>query len=91
MNDLLEWISRNGAAAFWVGVFLLILAGIIATAISRFYDFLTELAQARSGNYPPPRPVVECDGDCDCNRPCKCCSEGSCEVGCECSSAVDGE
>ena len=92
MNDLLTWISRNGLQAFLLGVFLLIFAGICAHVISLFFDFLTRVARAVTGKYPPPeapRPVVQCNGDCDCKKPCKCCVESGCEAGCECASFID--
>lgn len=93
MNDLLTWIGRNDGAAFGLAVFLLLM-GLIALALaSSFFDFLIKLARAFTGKYPvpdPPRPIVQCNGDCDCNRPCKCCEE-TCQVGCECSSSIEND
>lgn len=93
MNDLLEWISRNGGAAFGLAIFCIIVLGAGVRLMNDFYNFLLKLARAFTGKYPPPdppdnRPIVKCDGNCDCNKPCKCCVE-DCQVGCECSSMVD--
>jgi hypothetical protein len=95
MNDLLEWIARSGGAAFGLAIFCLLMGLIVANVISTFFDFLIRLARAFTGKYPPPepadmRPIVKCDGNCDCNKPCKCCVE-DCQVGCECSSAIETE
>jgi len=92
MNDLLEWIARNGGAAFGLAIFVLLSGLIVANLVSTFFDFLVRLARAFTGKYPAPelpRPVVKCDGNCDCNKPCKCCQEDECQVGCECSSSVE--
>jgi hypothetical protein len=73
MNDLLDWISRNGAAAFLGGVFLLFLIGIAA-------DFLVKMMRSITGNYPP-APVSRL---CDSDDPCYCCRENECDSGCRC-------
>lgn len=86
LSELLEWISRNGLAAFLIGCFLTTMAGILA-------NFLVNVVRTLTGRFPQPAPVIhrDCDGHCDCNRPCKCCIENDCQVGCECASAVDTE
>lgn len=90
MNDLLQAITRNGWSAFFVGLFLLALAGLLVRLAEGFFEFLRNGLCAFTGKYPPPgppRPIVQCDGKC--NNPCKCCEENECQVGCGCSSSVD--
>jgi len=90
MNDLLLWISRNGGAAFLIGVFLIIALKIAVDLLTNLFTFGQKCLCSFTGKYPPPglpRPIVQCDGDC--NRPCKCCEEDECQVGCGCSSSVD--
>lgn len=90
MNDLLTWIARNQGPAFGLAVFCLILAGILTNVIASVLKFFTNSVRAFTGKYPPPelpRPVVQCDGNC--NKPCKCCEENECQVGCGCSSSVE--
>jgi hypothetical protein len=69
------------------------MAGILRWVIDGFFDFLVRIARAFTGKYPPPdlpdtRPIVKCDGNCT-NKPCKCCVENECQVGCECASDVE--
>jgi hypothetical protein len=87
MEDLLQAITRNSGAAFGLALFLLILAGILGGVARGLFEFLHNSLCAFTGKYPPPRPVVQCDGKC--NNPCKCCDEGECQVGCGCSSSVE--
>jgi len=90
MNDLLQWITHNGGAAFILGLFLLAFAGLMVKLAESFFEFLRSGLCAFTGKYPPPgppRPIVQCDGGC--NKPCKCCEENECQVGCGCSSSVD--
>ncbi len=92
MNDLLQWIGRNGWAAFFVGIFIIAALKIAVDLVSNLFEFLRNSLCAFTGKYPPPgppRPIVRCDGKC--NNPCKCCDENECQVGCGCSSGVDGE
>jgi hypothetical protein len=86
LNDILKWISMNGLAAFLIGCFLCTIATIAANALIGVVRTLT-------GRFPAPAPIIhrECDGHCDCNRPCKCCEEGDCQVGCACASLKDTE
>jgi len=91
MEDLFNLIARNGTVSFILGIFLLTVILNLIWLIGRFLDFLVKLARAFTGKYPPPeppdnRPIVQCDGHCDCNKPCKCCEEDDCQVGCGCSS-----
>ena len=74
--------------------FLMTFPAASSLVIKDFFDFLVRLARAASGKYPPPeppdnRPVVQCNGDCDCKKPCKCCVESGCEAGCECASFIE--
>ena len=94
MEDLFNLIARNGTVSFILGIFLLTVILNLIWLIGRFLDFLVKLARAFTGKYPPPeppdnRPIVQCDGHCDCNKPCKCCEENECQVGCSCSSHVE--
>jgi hypothetical protein len=73
LRELLEWISRNGVAAFLLGCFLLTLVGIGV-------DFFVKSLRSITGNYPP-APVGRL---CDSDDPCYCCREGSCDEGCRC-------
>jgi hypothetical protein len=96
MTEFLEWIARNGGAAFGLAIFSLIIAVIAYQMVSAFFDFLVRVARAFTGKYPPPeppdmRPIVKCDGNCSCGTPCKCCEENGCQVGCGCASQLDGE
>lgn len=86
LNEILDWISRNGFAAFLIGCFLCTIAGIIGNTVIGIVRTLT-------GRFPAPATVIhrDCDGKCDCNRPCVCCSENGCQVGCECASSLDVE
>jgi hypothetical protein len=74
MNDLLEWISRNNDAAFFIGLFILILVGLAA-------EFLVKMTRAVTGHYPS-APASLCDAD----DPCYCCRDGECDPGCRCNS-----
>jgi hypothetical protein len=92
MNDVLDWIGRFPGHAFVLGLFLLALAGILLALASNFFEFLASALCAFTGKYPPPgppRPIVQCQGNC--NKPCKCCEENECQVGCGCSSSVEVE
>jgi hypothetical protein len=97
MGDLLNWIARNGTVSLVLGIFLLAALYELRLLVGRLFDFLVESAQAFTGKYPPPeppdppdnRPIVRCNGDCACNKPCKCCQENECQVGCECASHVE--
>jgi hypothetical protein len=89
-TDLLDQISRNPGAAVLIALVIVILAGILAGIVSGILKFINNALCAFTGKYPPPRPVVECSGDCDCNQPCKCCDENECQVGCGCSTSVTG-
>ena len=74
LNDLLQWISRNGLAAFLIGCFLTTMAGILA-------NFLLNAIRSLTGKYPAPRPVVQCDHE----TACYCCRENGCQDGCRCT------
>ena len=91
MNELLNWISRSPSEAFFAGLFALALAGIIATVIHKFFDFISDCICSVTGKWPPPRPVVECNGDCDCAKPCKCCEDNGCKPGCGCASQIEDD
>ena len=82
LNDILKWISMNGFAAFLIGCFLCTIAGIVGNTV-------IGVARTLTGRFPAPSPVIKCDGNCNCNSPCKCCSENGCQVGCECASEVE--
>jgi hypothetical protein len=78
LNDLLEWISRNNEAAFCLGVFLLILTGIVT-------NFFVRMTRSITGNYPPASRL------CDADNPCYCCREGMCDPACRCSPKEDSD
>jgi len=83
LNEILNWISKNGLAAFFIGCFLTTLVGIVANF---FHGFFIGVARAVTGKYPPPpppRPVVQCD--CE---PCLCCRD-DCQEGCGCYEEED--
>jgi hypothetical protein len=80
LNDILNWISRNGLAAFLIGCFLTSMAGIVA-------NFLLNAIRALTGKYPEPRPVIQTQ--CDHENQCYCCRENGCQDGCRCNE--DGE
>lgn len=79
MNETLTWIGYNQWAAFGLGIFILILA-------INFFSFFLSLARAFTGHYPPPRPVVQCDGNCKRNECCRCCEDGCEEDQCDCQT-----
>ena len=81
LNSILQWISMNGLAAFFIGCFLCTIVGIIADAFIKFVRSIT-------GHYPQPDTVVSCD----CAHPCKCCREGDCQQNCDCwADKIDEE
>lgn len=91
MSEILRWISEYPGIAFVTGLFVLALAGFALALISKFFDFISDCICSVTGKWPAPRPVVECGGDCDCAKPCKCCEDNGCQVSCGCSSLIPEE
>jgi len=49
IKEFLEWVAANGYAAFWLGVFVLVL-------LAGLSDWTVRLIRSFTGNYPPPDP-----------------------------------
>jgi hypothetical protein len=81
LNDILDWIAKYPAQAFWAGCF-------VFACLMLLCDFLVRFARSLTGKYPAPSPVVRCD--CDSN-PCYCCRENGCQPGCRCNSEEEDE
>lgn len=91
MNDILNWISRSHNEAFFLGLFLLAFCGFLLAGIGKFFDFISDCICSVTGKWPAPRPIVECNGDCDCAKPCQCCTDNGCKPGCGCASHIEIE